>query len=303
MDLKRILVGTDFSQNSETALKVSLDWAKIFGFSLDVINAHELTSNIEPLVPFESQYFNLLQEELLEKGQKDLLAQIEKLNKDGIEVKSEVVVGKAEKVLEEKTNNGLYQILALGTQGHSVYENFLLGSTTEKLIKLSPIPVFAIRNERARHPKKIMISLDLADPGSLNLRWAEILAQKFGAELNLTYVVCPTTRLKGMESEDLTEISSLKDILKKGNEVAQEEMGLIQEELEAKGIKVTTTIKETIETVPTEAILEIKESYDPDLILMGTHGYSGIKKWLLGSCAEILIERADCSLFIIKEKS
>jgi nucleotide-binding universal stress UspA family protein len=301
MDLKRILVGTDFSRNSETALKVCLEWAKVFGFSLDVVNAHDLTSNIEPLIPFESQYFNLLQEELLEKGKKDLLAQIEKWNKDGIEVKSEVVVGKAEKVLGEKTSDGHHQILALGSQGHSGYENFLLGSNTEKLIKLSPIPVLAIRNERACHPKKIMLLLDLSDPGSISVKWAEIFAQKFGAELNLTYVVCPTTHLKGMEPEDLTEMFSLKDILKKGREVAQEEMGLIQEELLAKGIKVTTTIKETIETVPTDAILEIKESYDPDLILMGTHGYSGLKKWFLGSCAEILIERTDCSLFIIKE--
>lgn len=300
MKIKRALVGTDFSPNSEMALKVTLAWAKVLDIDLDIVYAHDLTSNVEPLVPFESKYFTLLQEELLEKGQKDLATQIEKWNTEGVQVKSEVLIGKACDVLEEKSGSGDYQFLALGTQGHSAYEKIILGSTTEKLIKLSNIPVLAIKNERARTPKKIMLFLDLADPGSVNVRWAELLAKKFAAELNITFVVGPTTRIKGIEPSDLTEISSLNDILKKGEVLARDEMDLIQLELQEKGLNIITTIKSTFEMSPTKAILEIKESYDPDLIIMGTHGYSGVKKWLLGSCAEILIERADCSLLITR---
>ena len=53
-------------------------------------------------------------------------------------------------------------------------------------------------------------------------------------------------------------------------------------------------------TVPT-AILELADTLDTDLIVMGTRGLGGLKHVLLGSVAERVVQRAKCPVLTVKE--
>ena len=52
---------------------------------------------------------------------------------------------------------------------------------------------------------------------------------------------------------------------------------------------------------PSTAILELLEKNPTSLLIMGTHGRTGVNKWLMGSVAENLIRKANSSLLIMKE--
>jgi len=62
-----------------------------------------------------------------------------------------------------------------------------------------------------------------------------------------------------------------------------------------------------VETIFTEGkpgheIVRVAEEFNADLIVLGTHGYSGWKRFALGSVAELVVKHAPCAVFIIRPK-
>jgi len=65
-----------------------------------------------------------------------------------------------------------------------------------------------------------------------------------------------------------------------------------------RGIKIKSTIIRGVS--PADSILEFLKNNEADLIVLGTHGHSGVKKWIYGSVAEKIIRRSICPVFTIK---
>lgn len=53
---------------------------------------------------------------------------------------------------------------------------------------------------------------------------------------------------------------------------------------------------------PAERIIALATEVDADLIVMGTHGRTGLKRWVLGSVAEEVVRRAPCGVFVIRPR-
>jgi nucleotide-binding universal stress UspA family protein len=68
--------------------------------------------------------------------------------------------------------------------------------------------------------------------------------------------------------------------------------------LEAKGLKVETMVREGH---PADAIVEEAKQWGAGLIVMGSHGYRGITRLLLGSVAQEVVNRAPCSVEVVRE--
>lgn len=54
---------------------------------------------------------------------------------------------------------------------------------------------------------------------------------------------------------------------------------------------------------PSEQIVDFAESIEADLVIMGSHGRRGFKKFLLGSVADEVLKRATCSVGVIKARA
>jgi nucleotide-binding universal stress UspA family protein len=54
---------------------------------------------------------------------------------------------------------------------------------------------------------------------------------------------------------------------------------------------------------PAEGILQTADEVDADLIVMGTHGRTGLNRLMMGSVAEVVVRRADCPVLTVKECS
>ena len=53
---------------------------------------------------------------------------------------------------------------------------------------------------------------------------------------------------------------------------------------------------------PRTAIVDEAEEWDADLIMIGSHGYTGLKRWLLGSVAQSVVGHAACSVEVVRRK-
>ncbi|HEX5084219.1 MAG TPA: universal stress protein [Blastocatellia bacterium] len=67
-----------------------------------------------------------------------------------------------------------------------------------------------------------------------------------------------------------------------------------------KMVEVTTMIKSGS---PKEVILDESESWDADLIVLGSHGYGGWRRFLLGSVSHAVATHAHCSVEIVRKKN
>ena len=142
--------------------------------------------------------------------------------------------------------------------------------------------------------KKILVPLDGSELAKKALDQAENLAKTFDAEIILFQVV-PFMPIYGSP-----ELVTPLIVDEKQKEAAEKYLLTLTEELKKKGHKVTSMVK-TGQQVAVEIIDFAKES-GVDLIVMCTHGRSGITRWVLGSVAHKVLTRAETPILLIHLK-
>ena len=88
-----------------------------------------------------------------------------------------------------------------------------------------------------------------------------------------------------------------------------------QRELRTRAEQLVAGVTETLRAVgltaeaavrdgePRSAIVDEAREWDADLIVLGSHGYTGLKRWLLGSVAQAVVSHAPCSVEVVRKKS
>jgi len=142
--------------------------------------------------------------------------------------------------------------------------------------------------------KKILVPLDGSELATKGLAEAEKLAPIFGAEIVLFQVV-PFMPIYGSP-----ELVTPLIVDEKQKETAERYLHTLAEEEKKKGFKVTSMVK-TGQQVAVEIIDFAKES-GVDLIVMCTHGRSGITRWVLGSVAHKVLTRAETPILLLRPK-
>jgi nucleotide-binding universal stress UspA family protein len=71
------------------------------------------------------------------------------------------------------------------------------------------------------------------------------------------------------------------------------------EALRAAGLNAESVVREGD---PRSVIVDEAKDWDADLIVLGSHGYTGLKRWLLGSVAQFVVNHAPCSVEVVRQK-
>jgi nucleotide-binding universal stress UspA family protein len=142
--------------------------------------------------------------------------------------------------------------------------------------------------------KKILVPLDGSELAKKALDQAEKLAKTFGAEIILFQVV-PFLPIYGSP-----ELVTPLIVDEKQKESAERYLTNLTEELKKREHKVTAIVK-TGQQVAVEIIDFAKEA-GADLIIMCTHGRSGISRWVLGSVALKVLTRAETPILLVRSK-
>src|SRR5215216_5169245 len=73
----------------------------------------------------------------------------------------------------------------------------------------------------------------------------------------------------------------------------------VAEQLAAKGLAVETAVRHGD---PRSAIVDEAKEWSADLVVIGSHGRTGIRRWLLGSVAQSVVGHAPCSVEVVRQK-
>ncbi|HYA93782.1 MAG TPA: universal stress protein [Thermodesulfobacteriota bacterium] len=142
--------------------------------------------------------------------------------------------------------------------------------------------------------KKILVPLDGSELAKMALDEAEKLAKTFDAEIILFQVV-PFMPIYGSP-----ELVTPLIVDEKQKEAAETYLLNLSEELKKRRLKVTATVR-TGQQVAVE-IIDFAKEVGADLIIMCTHGRSGISRWVMGSVALKVLTRAETPILLIRSK-
>lgn len=185
-------------------------------------------------------------------------------------------------------------LIVMGTHGRTGVERFLLGSVTEKVVRLSDVPVLTVNTRHdgeVTYPySDILVPTDGSTGALAALAPAVDLATTYGARLHALSVV--DTLALGLEAS--SEV--IFELLEEAAESAVDEVEQRTSE---------TNVKEIETDVSTGSAYQEINSYVQDegidLIVMGTHGRSGVERYLLGSVTEKVVRTASVPVLTVRQ--
>lgn len=144
----------------------------------------------------------------------------------------------------------------------------------------------------AIHVRRILVPLDFSRQAAPVLEWALHLATEHRSSIVLLHVYHLPVEFQQLEGAYLPA-----DFWANVKQEAEQQLGLHAERVRAGGIEVEAQVREGY---PATVIVEEAESRGADLIVLGTHGHTGIKHLLLGSIAERVVQHAPCPVLTVK---
>ena len=142
-------------------------------------------------------------------------------------------------------------------------------------------------------PQRIVVSTDFSDNADAGVKAAEELAQQLGAELVLVHViewpVYPTMSFGA-------GIAGMPVVFDKVRENAEENLSRMREDRVARGLKCTAELRDG--DPATEVVAAAKDKA-ADLIVIATHGHTGVKHLLVGSTTEKVVRTAPCPVLTV----
>jgi len=142
--------------------------------------------------------------------------------------------------------------------------------------------------------KKIIFATDFSDTSRDASYHALLLAQTFKAELKALHVF--DINAWSIPSHDYLATDAVVEGLE---EAIQRGKNALKELAESFDLEVETIFTEGD---PGHEIVRVAEELNADLIVLGTHGYSGWKRFTIGSVAELVVRHAPCAVLTIRPK-
>lgn len=296
-----ILVPTDFSTYANYAMKYAVALAKQFGATLHF--AHVIDRSALAGVRGNEMWMGESESHAIMESMRDHAASrmahlMQIADDEGVTAQEHVVIGSPTQEilhLADKTESAL---IVIATHGRSGMEHLVFGSVAEKVVRQSPVPVLSVKHpehefvkeyDLSLEIKKILFPTDFSPYSDKALPFARSLAKEFGA----TLVIFHSTEVPIVLPEVMADAA-----IQLGPQLEDESRQLVQAMCaDIKDMKVDGEVR--VGPAHREICTFAAES-DVDLIVIPTHGRSGLGHVLFGSVAEKVVRVARCPVMTIR---
>jgi nucleotide-binding universal stress UspA family protein len=291
MRLRKILCPVDFSEGATTALSIAVRLANDNNAELVVAHVFQMPTPLamrEPMLP--PDVLSSIAEDTKERLEM-VLASARDLG--GKRVTSVYETGTPwVEIVDLLDRDSTFDLVVMGTHGRTGVSRMLLGSVTEKVVRHAPCSVLTMRSDAtAASFGKILCAVDFSDASEIAMDMAATMRAKaitllHTIEMSMPYAADP---LPPFYLGDLKERA--------------------EEELEREAAQLHRLAEVPIERVMREgrAQHEITKLLDDDptfdLVVVGSHGRTGIKRALIGSVAEAVVRHARCPVLVARSSA
>jgi nucleotide-binding universal stress UspA family protein len=268
--MEKLMVATDGSEYSGSAIREAINLAKICSSKLYAVSVVKTNPEFEDLVP---QVI-----EKLEKEAREYLESVRnKASREGIDC--EIIVNRGEEpyqnIIDEATRNHVNMII-VGTHGRTGLKRLMMGSVTAKVVGHAPCNVLVVPLDAKVDCRNILVATDGSIYSEIASRDAVSIAKLSGG--------CLFALSTAKSEENLP--------------VAKESVNAVKELAEREGVKVETL---TLKGEPYEIIVKTAEQRNAGLIVVGSHGRTGVERLLMGSVTERVIGHSRTAVLVVRK--
>lgn len=228
-----------------------------------------------------------------------------KLASQGIKVSTAVAYGEAAEEIIGYADKNKIDLIVISTHGYSGIKRWVLGSVTQKVLYGTCAPVLLIKSKSPEitelELKKIVIPIDGSPFSETTFSYVEELAKGAGAEVLLLEVSeSPVVPSYGSRPINQTWEKHRDDLWIELQQQAAEYLEKLKADLGKKGLKVKSQVAkgEIGEVAP--SIMQIAQKENADLIVVATHGRTGVSRWVYGSVANRIVQESTQPLLLIR---
>jgi len=143
--------------------------------------------------------------------------------------------------------------------------------------------------------KTVVVATDFGDPAEAALAYGREFARMFGARLRVLHVVENVlSRSYGAEAF----LASYPELQREVESAAHEQLAALVTDDDRHTLDVETVMLRS--NSPAAAIADYARDHDVDIVIMGTHGRSGVAHMLMGSVAELVVRTAPCPVLTVR---
>lgn len=286
----RVLFPTDGSEGADEVLEHVLDVAAAYDATVHVLHVADTTR--DSVLQIRGEVVDALERE----GEQIVRRAAERADERRVETVTEVLQGEPYSTIVEYASSRDVDIVVMPTHGRRGLERFLLGSTTERVVRRSDVPVLTVRPAdpaRIDYPyREILVPTDGSDAAREALSVGVDVTRAEGASLHLVSVVVLTGL--GVDVRTDVQTTALEEGASRVLDDAAEFAADSGVEPASKTVEYGSSIH--------EAILSYIDEEDVSLVVVGTHGRTGFDRYLLGSVTEYLIRTSPIPVLTVRTR-
>jgi nucleotide-binding universal stress UspA family protein len=289
MQLNHIIVATDFSTHSDSAIRHGMRIARSTGAGLRIVHVVETPADEEGL---ESARPAVEHWHVDDQGR--LAQAIEPYATEDVDIAQEVVDA-------QSTAEGLQLVIdaqpadlvIVGSTGLTGIKHALLGSTAQKVLRTVQTHIMVARGEPppADGYKRILIPTDFSVPAEKALELAVVLAAP-DAQFDVVHFWRVPEATRGDEYSELVIDTVAASVKKRGRKLIESFQG-----------HAANATFYSVQASPQHGLAEKLDEVDYDLVVVGSAGRSKLRRWLLGSVAEHTARIAPCAVAVARPDS
>lgn len=275
--MKKIIVPTDFSEQAEHALNLASEIANKTGAKIVLMHVIEYAKkqttflgsstlstmgSLSTGVEMDDIYFI----QLFKKRKGQMAEMLSDPSYANVDIVDKILLGTPYHAIEEEITESDADFIIMGTTGVNDWEESLIGSTAEKVVRHASCPVLTLRNKvRLTDIEKIVFASNFSEPNPSYINVVKSIQKLFGADLHLVYVNTPN------------HFVNERKIIENLNRFA------VENEINNHNIHAYSHEHEE------EGIVWFTEDFKMDMVMMATHGRSGFSRLFDHSIAEDVV--------------
>jgi len=293
ISVRRVLYATDLSPASEAAWHEARRLGRLF--DAEIVATHVVAP---PLIfPDEGYVPPEVYDEIVEGARRSAQDAFDRLLASvpgsGLRVRIRLMDGPAAQRILEAVTEESADLLVVGTRGRTGLERALLGSVADRLVRQAACPVLTVPplpSKPRSEIRRICFATDFSPSSRAAWSWVVALAMKANADVDLVHVTFDPVADRHLSPDSIARMAA-----------ALQDQGRLEVErfLERSELPRERVQLHLARGVAGEQIVHWARERSADLIVMGTHGWSGVVRWMLGSVASHVIQAAPCPVLTV----
>ncbi len=284
--MKKILCATDLSLRADLAVDRAAGLAAQFGAELRLLHIVDEDQPRE-IVEVETQ-----------RARAALEARVAAIRPPIPNIQCEIAAGSAFDSIVKKAHTWNADLLVLGAHRRRILRDVVVGTTIERVMRTGQHPVLMVNAATLVRYESVLLALDASDASARAVRAAQSLSLLDNVHVSVVHAFEPLYKgmlgWAGVREDTITEYSA------NWEREAGEEIRRFLSQLGLDGAAAHVVLEEG---APFSAIKGAVERLRPHLLVIGTHGRTGLARALLGSVAERVLSEIECDILAIPRAS